>query len=312
MLFSKSYWAADFGTDRLRLMPPKPGPVFDQPAAALVDRRGKRPQATLIGDRALALAEPFGAGLRLEWPLRHGIVMDFEVAAQLVTRFLGTAGAKGDHAVVTVNGLCGAVARRAVQECWEVAGCRKIYLMDQCFAAGLGAGLPVSDSQPSLVACLGAGVTEIALLGSGQTLLHAAAPMGGRDLDGAIVTALRRRHGLRVAPHAAQQLRHAIGTATPPEGEGRTADIASATVSERTLAQATTPVLERIADFLLDFCEVARLDGAIPPVLHLTGGLALMPGLRGFLEPRLGMEVAIASQPDQAVLRGCALARETL
>ena len=294
-----SRWAVDFGTDRLRIAPPGASvPLIDQPHVGLVAELGKKTKLLAIGDEALQQANTVGPNSQLAWPMRHGVIKDFIVAEQIVRAALrqtGVRGFLGPMVIVTVNDNGGQVERRAIQECWDSAGARKVYLVEQCMAAAAGAGLKGKGGERGsfLIASLGAGVTEALINIDGAIVAHTAVPIGGRDLDAAIVTAFRRQQGQTINPRQAERLRLAPGS------------------DSELINEATAPVLERICEVIWEFLEVELPQ--MPPTfrlkeIYLTGGLCPTPGLANLLQSRLPLRARIAKRPEHAAIVGCAQA----
>ena len=75
-----------------------------------------------------------------------------------------------------------AVERRAVIHSAERAGARRVFLIDEPMAAGIGVDLPVTEPRGSLIVDIGGGTTEIAVLAlAGIGRLDVPAHRGRRD-----------------------------------------------------------------------------------------------------------------------------------
>ncbi|MBC8824568.1 rod shape-determining protein, partial [Escherichia coli] len=60
-----------------------------------------------------------------------------------------------------------AVERRALREAAFAAGVSEVELIEESLAAGLGAGLPVTEPVGSMVIDIGGGTTEVAVIALG-------------------------------------------------------------------------------------------------------------------------------------------------
>jgi rod shape-determining protein MreB len=76
------------------------------------------------------------------------------------------------------------VERRAVSWIAEMVGIRTdIVLLDEPIAAAIGLGLDIADSRPHLVVDVGHGITEAAIIGSGDIMAVRAIRLGCAELD---------------------------------------------------------------------------------------------------------------------------------
>ena len=87
-------------------------------------------------------------------PLKDGVISDFEITEAMLSYFIrkvhGRGGLVRPRVVVAVPSGITAVERRAVIDSAERAGARKVYLVDEPMAAGIGAGLPIAEPQGSM------------------------------------------------------------------------------------------------------------------------------------------------------------------
>src|SRR4029450_14079431 len=77
-------------------------------------------------------------------PLREGVIADFEVAEEMIKHFIRKVHNRRSFAspqmIICVPSGSTAVERRAIQESAESAGARKVWLIEEPRAAGVGAG----------------------------------------------------------------------------------------------------------------------------------------------------------------------------
>jgi rod shape-determining protein MreB len=96
-------------------------------------------------------------------PLKDGVISDFEITEAMLGYFIrkvhDRAGFIRPRVVIAVPSGITAVERRAVVDSAERAGARKVYLVDEPMAAGIGAGLPITDPTASMIIDIGGGTT---------------------------------------------------------------------------------------------------------------------------------------------------------
>ncbi|MHC4528719.1 MAG: rod shape-determining protein, partial [Planctomycetota bacterium] len=96
-------------------------------------------------------------------PLKSGVIADFEVTEAMLHYFIRKAHSKGKRTlvrprvVIAVPSGITEVERRAVIDSAERAGARKVYLVHEPLAAGIGAGLPITNPTASMIVDIGGG-----------------------------------------------------------------------------------------------------------------------------------------------------------
>src|ERR671936_312247 len=107
------------------------------------------------------------ASIRAIRPLRHGVIADFDITAEMLRYFIRRVGGgrlSFSRVVLCVpSGITG-VERNAVEEATLAAGARTVSLIEEPMAAAIGAGLPVGEARGSMVVDIGGGTTEVAEL----------------------------------------------------------------------------------------------------------------------------------------------------
>ena len=158
-------------------------------------------------------------------------------------------------------------------------------------AGAIGAGLPVEDAVASLVVDVGGGTSEMAVIALGGIVVATSLPVGGYDLDDAIVRFVQDQHRLLVGHEQAERVKLEIGSAL--EGHATVAEtqvagrymstgmLARITLGEDDVRQALERPLSRIVAALKELLEQtpAQLASDIADRgVTLVGGGALLPG----------------------------------
>ena len=93
-------------------------------------------------------------------------------------------------------------------------------------AAGIGAGLPVTEPTASMVVDIGGGTTEVAVLSLGGIVFARSVRVGGDRMDEAIIAYIRRDRNVLIGEATAERIKTEIGSAcVPNDGDGRTLQI---------------------------------------------------------------------------------------
>src|SRR6188472_4499175 len=151
-------------------------------------------------------------------PLRGGAITDFDITQRMIRLLLQRVGVNRfnrPRVVICVPSAITEVERRAVTEAARRAGAADAQLIEQPMAAAIGAGLPIHEPLGNMVVDVGGGTTEVAVISLGGIVALQAIRIGSFDIDTAIQTWVRRRHGLAIGERTAEDVKLAIGSAWP-------------------------------------------------------------------------------------------------
>jgi rod shape-determining protein MreB len=260
-------------------------------------------------------------------PLRHGVITDFETTEQMLGHFIRMVGGSRLRRAVIVcvpSGLT-QVERDAVVEATLAAGAREAHLIEEAMAGAIGAGLPVEDAVASLVLDIGGGTSEMAVIALGGIVVSTSLPVGGYDLDDAIVRFAQDQYRLLVGHEQAERVKLEIGSAldghvatAETEVAGRhmsTGMLTRITVSEDEVRTALQRPLTRIVTALKELLEQtpAQLASDIADRgVTLVGGGTLLPGFPELVRSETGLPVGRDDEPLTTVARGAGAALEEL
>jgi rod shape-determining protein MreB and related proteins len=272
-----------------------------------------------VGEEARRMIGRTPATIRAIRPLRHGVIADFDITAEMLRYFIRRVGGGGlsfSRVVLCVPSGITAVERNAVEEATLAAGARSVSLIEEPMAAAIGAGLPVADAQGSMVVDIGGGTTEVAVLSLGGIVVWESVRVGGYEMDEALVRHVDATGRLLIGPETAETAKIACGSAWPLPEEIET-DVAGrdritgllrrATINSSDVRTAIGQPLETIVD------TVRRTLEATPPELAadvgshgivLAGGGALLRGVDRLLSSQTGLPVVVADAPLECVVLG--------
>jgi rod shape-determining protein MreB len=263
--------------------------------------------------------------------MRDGVIADFEVAEEMIKHFIRKVHNRrsfvSPQIVVCVPSGSTAVERRAIQESAQLAGARRVLLIEEPMAAAIGAGLPVQEPTGSMVVDIGGGTTEVAVLSLGGIVYARSVRVGGDKMDEAIIAYIRRHHNLLIGEASAERIKKEIGSACPPANgaTGRTMDIKGRdlmngvpkeiTVGQRQIADSLAEPVGAIIEAVKVALEATPPELAADIVdkgIMLTGGGALLSGLDQVLREDTGLPVSIADEPLSCVALGTGKALENM
>ena len=95
------------------------------------------------------------------------------------------------------------------------AGCTKVYLVESPVAAALGAGLPITVPEASLIVDIGGGTTDIAVISMGGTVVSRTLKIAGDRFNDDIMRFIRDEFQLAIGESTAEFTKIAVGSAIP-------------------------------------------------------------------------------------------------
>ena len=314
----------DLGTCNTLVSVRGEGIVLNEPSVVAV-RKGTNEVLDTQDGKAVGLAakEMLGrtpGSITAIRPMKDGVIADFEITQAMLGYFIrkvhGNRGLAHPRVVVAVPSGITAVEKRAVLNSAERAGARRVYLIDEPKAAGIGAGLPIHEPRASLIVDIGGGTTEVAVLSLFDVAACTSVRVAGDDMDEAIANYMRRTYNLMVGPQTAENIKIQIGSSVTLDEElkmevkGR--DMISglprrAVISSEEVREALKEPVGQIIEAVLHTLEQLEPELAADLVdngICLAGGGALVRGLGTVLGKASGLDVRIADDPLTCVARG--------
>jgi len=226
--------------------------------------------------------------------------------------------------VIAVPSGITAVEKQAVLQSAERAGARKVYLVEEPMAAAIGAGLPITEPQASMVVDIGGGTTEVAIISLSDIAVSESIRVAGDDFDEAIVDHMRKTYNLMIGDQYAERIKIEIGSAAPM-GQEMTMEVRGrdmisglprkCIVSSEEIREALQEPLGQIIDAVtrtLEHAEPELSADLVENGLTLAGGGALMRGIDKVIHQATGLPVRIADDPLTCVARGTSVFLENL
>ena len=308
----------DLGTANTVVFMKGKGIIIREPSVVAVDTRTDR--AKYVGQEAKDVIGRTPGSIVAVRPLKDGVIADFEITTTMLQEFIHKAlkGAPFTKArvVICIPSGVTAVERRAVKEAAENAGAKRVSVIEEPMAAAIGAGLPVSEPQGSMIVDIGGGTSEVAVISLGGIVTSRSVRVAGDAFDSAIINYIKRKYNLLIGERTAENVKIAIGSAYPTDGEsdmeikGRNLlnglpeniTISSAEIREA-LAEPLSHVIEAIKVTLEKTPPELAAD-IIDQGITLAGGGAMIKGLDLLINKETGMPVYISDSPLDCVADG--------
>lgn len=322
--------AIDLGTTSTQIGLPGEGIRLDEPSVVAVPAGSRQVagKGAAVGTLAHQMLGRTPDSISAVRPLKHGVISDFELTEAMLRCFIGKAARRvpglKPRVVIAVPGGITAVEKRAVFNSAERAGAGQVWLIEDSRAAGIGAGLPVSEPLASMICDIGGGTTEVAVMSLGDVVASRSVRVAGDAMDEAIVQYLRRRYSLRTGEYSAELLKTEIGSAAPLDHELSREisglDTASgvprkAVITSEEVREALYEPLDQITQAIrgtIENCQPELVADLADTGLVLAGGGAMLRGIDRYLNRQLGIPVRIAESPRTTVTRGAMICLDHL
>ncbi|WP_419155355.1 rod shape-determining protein [Weissella minor] len=312
----------DLGTANTLVYIEGKGIVLREPS--VVARNTKTNEIVAVGQEAKEMLGRTPVSIKAIRPMRDGVIADYETTVAMIKYYLdkalGNTRGSSSKPYVTIGVPSGvtAVERRAVIDAARVAGARDAYVLEEPFAAAIGAGLPVNEPTGSMVADLGGGTSDIATISLGDIVSSRSIRMAGDTMDEAIMNYIRQNYSVLIGEQTAERLKMEIGSAdveSAKELEDATArgrDLVTGLpktiqVPAEDIAIAIKDVISDIIVAIKETLEETSPEIAADVIDHgivLTGGGAMLKNIDTVIAESTKVPVFIAPEPLDSVALG--------
>lgn len=312
----------DLGTANTLIYVKGKGIILNEPSVVAVDHQSKAVLAT--GKAAKDMIGRAPDSIDVVRPLEDGVISDFGMTQVMLREFIRRV-IKNNmftriRIVVGVPSGVTEVEKRAVEEVARQMGAKDVYILDEPMAAAIGAGLLVDKAEGCMVADIGGGTSDIAIISLGGIVTSTSIRFAGDKMNDAIITYMRKNYNIMVGLKSAEDAKIKIGCAwvdqDDPEfirtynikgrdlisGLPRTVEINSLDIMK---------ALEEPINLIIDGIK-STLEKAPPELsadiivtgLTLAGGGALLRGLDRLIEEQTGMKIIVSEDAIEAVAIG--------
>lgn len=309
----------DLGTANTIVYIEGKGIVLREPS--VVARNKKSGEVIAVGEEARDMIGRTPASIVAIRPMKDGVIADYDTTVAMMKHYmekaLGKNGGKPYVMVCVPSGIT-EVEKRAVIDATRVAGARDAYVIEEPFAAAIGAGLPVMDPTGSMVVDIGGGTTDVATISLGGIVSSRSIRMAGDKMNDAIAQFVRQNKNLLIGERTAEKLKWDIGSASVEAAkemgttEVRGRDLVTGLpqtkeVSAVDVSNALQDVVEAIIEAIKGTLEETSPEIAADVIDHgivLTGGGALLKHLPEVIADATKVPVFIANDPLDCVAIG--------
>lgn len=308
----------DLGTANTLVYVDGKGIVLNEPS--VVAKNTQTEEVIAVGEEARDMIGRTPTNIVAIRPMKDGVIADYDTTAAMLKYFMQKALGNGSHPQVMICVPSGVteVEKRAVIDAAKVAGARDAFVIEEPYAAAIGAGLPVMDPTGSMVVDIGGGTTDVATISLGGIVSSRSIRVAGDKFDEAIINHLRQNFNLLIGERTAEAMKIQIGSASVEKAK----DIDGMTVRGRdllsglpkTIEISATDIASAIHENVLDIITAIKetLEETSPEIaadvidhgIVLTGGGALLKHLPDVISDETQVPVFIAQDPLDCVAIG--------
>ena len=309
----------DLGTANTLVYVEGEGIVLNEPSVVAIEKSSN--QVIAVGDQAKNMLGKTPGNIVAVRPMRDGVIADFEIVEKMIRHFISKISKKRyfikPRIVIGVPSGITEVERRAVQESCEQAGAREIFLIEEPLAAAIGSNMPVNDPAGNMVVDIGGGTSEIAVISLGDIVVEKSIRVGGNSFDNAVRKFMKRVHNLDIGERSAERIKMEFidvwnyNSEEKYDVKGRDSitglprtQLVTKTEIKDALEEPVNSVIMEIKS-TLDQTPPELASDIIDRGIVLTGGGALLKGLKSLLSDITGVPVIIAEEPLKCVVNGC-------
>lgn len=315
----------DLGTANTLVYVRGRGVVIVEPSVVAVNQ--KTGQVVAVGKEAKDMLGRTPGHITAVKPLVEGVVSDFEVTEEMLSYLIQKAHGDdkpllGPRVVVGVPSGITNVEIRAVRDAARNAGAREVFIIEEPFAAALGARLPVHDAVGTMIVDIGGGTTDIALISLSGIVRSKNIRVAGDTLDADIASYIRNEFKILIGERTAEEIKISVGSvvkqSVPLQCAIRGRDLVTGLPREIIVTDAD--VREAIGQSVASIVEAVKelIETAPPEVvadvmrcgIYLTGGGALLRGLPELFAAELRVPIHLVDDPLTTVVRGTGIVLE--
>lgn len=307
--------AMDLGTAKTIIADESHGILCKQPSLVGFDSKSRRPLA--VGTEAARLFGRTPHSIVITRPLKAGRVHDFEAAAMMLRSFFHSLSLRPRNVQLVVGIPVGLTAaeKLALRNLLRDLGVRSVHLVEEHIASAAHESLNLMQECAGIIIDVGAGLTELALLGSGTILASRSLSWSGDRLTEEIERILIQNYALRPCRNIVDSVRWRL--LHPEQDPGAWIYRGYHLLLKRAVGftlkkedflgllpafcdDVHKALLEILAEAGLSSHDAALYDGG----LTLTGSALPLDLLSKSLETRTGLPVHISSEPNESVVHG--------
>ena len=308
----------DFGTSNTFIYIPSKGSIYNEPTLIAINTKQQKMVET--GYLAAKMIGRTPADITVVHPVEDGMVARINPSILYLKNALKEA--KLNKNIETYSVMFGVpsditpVEKNALITIANSLGINDVILENQGLLAYLGSTIDEDTRKGALTINIGGGITDIVVTSKNDIILSKSSYFSGNLLDQTILRHLRKKHHLLVGEKTAEFIKMKIGS-VEIYPENRLIEVSGRDISTslpHSIILSTTeirsillPKLDELIDAVTDVLALTPPElsaDIISSGVCISGGGALLSGIREYMEKSLNIPVRIAPDPLTSVVIG--------
>lgn len=292
--------------------------LLNEPSVVAIEKRTGRLKA--VGRDAKVMLGKTPGNIQAIRPMRDGVISDFQNVEKMIRYFINKVSPKKSifkpNIVIGIPSDITEVERRAVEESCVQAGAKKVYLIEESLAAAIGANLNIEEPVGNMIIDIGGGTTEISIVSLSGMVISKSIRIGGDEIDQQIIRHVKDSKNLVIGETTSENIKinfldiwnYKEKGLYEVKGRDNISGLPkSLNINKSELREGIMPVINKIVDEvknILDECPPELISDIIIRGIVLTGGGAILKGMREYISQETKVPVIIAEDPLYCVVKG--------
>ncbi|MCI5968939.1 rod shape-determining protein [Helicobacter sp.] len=314
-LFDRTDIAVDLGTANTIVRNNTDEVLFCEATCIALENKYNSTRTLAIGNHAKKMLGRAPREISVINPISKGAISDFETTKIFMQALIekGKTNSLAPRVGISIPQNLTQVERHSLYEATMLAGAKEVFLIEYPFSASVGAGLDISTARAKMVIDAGGGLVEASIISLGGLVTSAFTKEAGDFMDYAIMEFCRHNKSISISKDIAENIKHSINVFS---------DNPSINISAKNLINGMPIAYElQLNDFKnLLLKSMEKIKRVILEAIHeappqvapdliddgavLTGGLALMQGLKDYLEEELKIKINLSPNPLLDISKG--------
>jgi len=326
MAFWSKKLGIDLGTANTLVFVPGKGVVLNEPSVVAISLEDNRILA--VGAEAKTMIGRTPEAIVAYRPMKDGVIADYKVTEVMLNYYIKKAMGGWSfikpEVLISVPAGVTSTERRAVIEAAIKAGAKNAYVVKEPILAAIGAGIPIYEAKGHMIADVGGGTTDVAVISLGGIVSANSVKCAGNKIDESITDYIKKTFNLAIGDKTAEDIKIKIGSALPIDEElslvikGR--DLISGLprsveIKTNEIVKAISRELREIVKAIKDVLQETPPELAADIIDHgiiMTGGTSALRNLPELVFRRVGVKAILAENPLYCVVQGTGIALEHL
>lgn len=314
----------DLGTSNLLIYVEGRGTVFNEPSVIAIDKASKK--VVSVGFEAAELVGKVHDKIEVIKPLNGGVISDIDMISEILLftfekLFVHSAN-QIKKLLICIPSEITETEKAAILQLGIELGIEDTRIDEEIKAAAIGSGYDIYTPNGNLIVDIGGGTTDFGVISLGDVVFSKSIKVAGDYIDKQITDYVKEVHKLEIGPQTAARIKVSLASLSgdfPKDEEGNDIifkamgrDLVSglpqqAIITGSEVRGILLNCFEPIKSSLIGTLEVTPPELAgdlVDNGILVTGGGALIKGLKEYFEEIAKVEVHISSNPMTAVVNG--------